>query len=641
MKKFKSIRSHFTFYMLILLAVFSSLLIAISYSSARNIRESFAIQYSNMYSRSVENRIANMITKNVNASLQMSQSPAILKWIKNYYNPVDKQTAFSTLNNFKNYLATETDIFIAIHSNLHYYFNNKYINTLNPAGAADKWYRDAIKSREKFILNIDYNTALKTTKLWINVPIRENGKVIVIIGTGEAITLFLKKVLETAERGTSLILADKNGLIKAHKNLAFVDKKNIYTLITGSNTKVVLQNIFHKLENQPEQLSSLYMEYGDSTHYTAVMYLKNIRWFLMYFVKIDEIVKISQFFPLILTGVFSIIILFLFILFLTNKIIIKPLAVLTRTTENITAGNFNIQMDITSEDELGKLTKTFNRMTSTIKDYTDNLEKKVRDRTQELHEKNALITESINYAKTIQSAFLPQDNTLKQHLKEYFVYYQPRDIVGGDFYWFKPTPEGGFLLAVADCTGHGVPGSLITMIAGSSLNMITDRMPEHDPAGILVELDKTIRNTLHQDKETAESNDGLEIGLCYYHPEKKSIIFSGSKISLFYFENGIHTIKGDRFKLGYKNKNTEIFDFTNHSVPVKQNTIFYLSTDGFFGQNGEENEFPFGRSAFCTLLEQIHEKPLQEQMNIMDSTLKKFMGNKEQRDDITVLGFKI
>lgn len=362
MKRFNSIQSHFTFYILLFLGLFSVTLILIGYISASVIRESFAIKYSRLYSRLKENQITGMITKNINASLQMSQSPAILNWMKNFNDNNAKKLAFETVENFKKFLSPGTDVFIAIHGNLHYYHNNKYINTLNLNKPDDSWYKDAISGGEKFILNIDYNDNLKTTKLWVNIPIKENGKIIGVLGTGDNISEFLQKVLETNERGTSVILTDKKGLIKAHKNANYVDKINVLKLNPDFSQQNILQKIYARATHSSHTPDAGYIHFDSSRYYISITYLESIKWYMLFLVKTNEIVQLSQFFPLILTSVLFILLFFILILFLSRRIIIKPLQILTGTMEKIAAGQLHIRLSENSNNELGKLTRAFNLM---------------------------------------------------------------------------------------------------------------------------------------------------------------------------------------------------------------------------------------------------------------------------------------
>ena len=170
------------------------------------------------------------------------------------------------------------------------------------------------------------------------------------------------------------------------------------------------------------------------------------------------------------------------------------------------------------------------------------MEKKVAERTKELQEKNIKIQDSIEYAKMIQETILPSDSEMSDALKDYFLISKPRDIVGGDFYWMK-TYKDHFLLVVGDCTGHGVPGALMTTSVISMLNHIVDELNNDNPAVILQELDRLVKQSFRGDSANENIEYGLDAGILYVSKEKK-ILFSGAAASAIISDkNGINEIK--------------------------------------------------------------------------------------------------
>jgi len=280
------------------------------------------------------------------------------------------------------------------------------------------------------------------------------------------------------------------------------------------------------------------------------------------------------------------------------------------------------------------------RMYQELDDLNKNLEQKVVERTQQLNDKNKQIMDSINYAQNIQFSILPKEELMRRYLSEHFIIWKPRDIVGGDFYWFEVFEEN-YLIAVGDCTGHGVPGSLMTMTTNSVLSRIVEGTCHDNPARILKELNLIMRATLSQDLKTTLTDDGLDIAVCYIMPKGKKMVFSGAKIPIYWcVEDEVNAIKGDRQSIGYKRSKKD-FEYTNHEIGIEKNSTFYLTTDGFIHQNGGEKDFSFGRKRFKDILSKNSRRPLEEQKKILEFELKKYQGNELQRDDITVLGFKI
>ncbi len=311
-------------------------------------------------------------------------------------------------------------------------------------------------------------------------------------------------------------------------------------------------------------------------------------------------------------------------------------------------GDLSLRAPVEPFTEIGQIATRYNQVMEYLEESTiheGQLEDIVNERTHELMAKNKQIMESITYASTIQLAILPETESINESCKEHFVIWKPRDSVGGDFYWFERVDDH-YLIAVVDCTGHGVPGAFMTMIANSALNRVVGEICNDDPARILKELNIIVRRTLNQNNEYSESSislrdDGMDIALCYVHPKRNELIFSGARISLYHCKNHeLMEIKGDKQSVGYKSSR-EDFDYTNHKIKYEKDEVFYLTSDGLLDQNGSDKRSPFGKKRFKGLILKNYDKPLEEQKNIINRTLSEYQAGEPQRDDITVIGFKV
>jgi serine phosphatase RsbU (regulator of sigma subunit) len=273
------------------------------------------------------------------------------------------------------------------------------------------------------------------------------------------------------------------------------------------------------------------------------------------------------------------------------------------------------------------------------------LSKKKAEKEREAAEAaNKKIMASIRYAKMIQSSLLPNPENIRSFLPESFFIWMPRDIVGGDFI-FTDFFEDGFIIAVIDCTGHGVPGAFMTMIASFGLRKIIRDEGFHDPAKILQRLSFLVKTTLQQDTDYALSDDGLDAAICLVKPADRTLTYSGSKLPLFYINNDIHDkqvhiIKGDAKSIGYKKSDLK-FSFTNHTVTVDRKISFYLFSDGFTDQLGEKNDRRFGTPRLRELLREICEAPFEEQRMRLLEAFNNYKGENERQDDVTALGFSL
>ena len=266
---------------------------------------------------------------------------------------------------------------------------------------------------------------------------------------------------------------------------------------------------------------------------------------------------------------------------------------------------------------------------------------KVEKQRNVLDEKNQEILDSMNYAKRLQNAILPASNHFDELFRDYFSYFAPKDVVSGDFYWLESNEHGTFI-AAADCTGHGVPGALVSVVCSNALTkaVVEDRLPT--PADVLDRTRTLILN--HFSKSGKGINDGMDIALIMLPAKEnhKKLIFSGAHNPFWLFRgDDIIEIKGDKQPVGYL---SEMKPFTNHEVELEKEDLVYIFSDGYADQFGgpevDRGGKKFKRKTFKNLVKEVREKPLTDQKIIIQSKLEAWQGSLEQTDDIVVLGFR-
>ncbi|MBN2521088.1 MAG: response regulator [Bacteroidales bacterium] len=271
----------------------------------------------------------------------------------------------------------------------------------------------------------------------------------------------------------------------------------------------------------------------------------------------------------------------------------------------------------------------------------------VRNLNTLLNEKNKNITRSIVYASSIQQSMLPPAEILKNNIPDSFILYKPKDIVSGDFYWFKQTRKLIYIVA-ADCTGHGIPGAFLSILALARLNEIfkeKQNVKFARPGEILNELRKRIIKSLHQNEQEVESNDGLDIAFCIIDLENYILQFSGANNPLLLIrknlDNNFELIekKGDRMPVGMHLRDKE--DFINHEIKIQDGDIFYIFSDGYLSQFDREGKKLFSSKRFQETLLKNQDKPMETQKQILEQTLAEWQGKYEQIDDILVIGMRI
>ena len=277
-------------------------------------------------------------------------------------------------------------------------------------------------------------------------------------------------------------------------------------------------------------------------------------------------------------------------------------------------------------------------------------EEKLKETLNEVEEKNREITDSINYAKRIQDAIMPSHDFIKTHLPNFHIYYQPKDIVAGDFYWAEKIGDS-FYIAAADCTGHGVPGALVSVVCSNALNRTVKEFKLTEPGQIL---DKTRELVLESfSKSGGDIKDGMDISLLSI--KGTEVKWAGANNPLWYVEGsvssslsvraesrtenkGLVEVKANKQPIG---KTDNPLPFTTHLLNVAKGDTLYLFTDGYADQFGGPKGKKFKYKQFEELLISSKELPLNEQFELIEKNLNEWKVGLEQVDDVCVIGIRL
>ncbi|MBA2611787.1 MAG: SpoIIE family protein phosphatase [Bacteroidetes bacterium] len=256
-----------------------------------------------------------------------------------------------------------------------------------------------------------------------------------------------------------------------------------------------------------------------------------------------------------------------------------------------------------------------------------------------IEEKNKDITDSINYSKHIQQAIIPSTIKVKSTLNESLIVFKPKDIVSGDFYFVEKIDDSIYV-AVIDCTGHGVPGALLSVFAYSNIkNIISSGTYRSNPAGILTELCKQFKSNLQS--HTIKINDGVDMSICILNTETKKIYYSGAKNNMLQVNDaGLKEYLADRWGVSGANEEKQTV-FTNYEIEAKEGEKYFLFTDGFADQFGGPKGKKFKLKQLEELLLRTHNMPFEQQSFTLSQTFVDWKGNLEQIDDVTIIGFGI
>jgi serine phosphatase RsbU (regulator of sigma subunit) len=256
----------------------------------------------------------------------------------------------------------------------------------------------------------------------------------------------------------------------------------------------------------------------------------------------------------------------------------------------------------------------------------------------ELQLRNKDLTDSLNYARRIQAALLPADHHIRRIFPDYFVYYRPKHIVSGDFYWFSER-DGKYFIAAADCTGHGVPGALMSMIGLELIQKIINDLKVDDTDQVLLTMNRELESAFFKEESgKAMIKDGIEMGICIIDSKTKLMEFSGAFLPVYIVrDDRLIEIKGDK-----KNviQSFAMVSFNRSTFTLQEGDLLYLFSDGYADQFGGPENRKFMYRRLRHLLLTISKYPLADQQRILDETIESWMEGHDQIDDMMILGVK-
>lgn len=267
------------------------------------------------------------------------------------------------------------------------------------------------------------------------------------------------------------------------------------------------------------------------------------------------------------------------------------------------------------------------------------LEERVKERTAQIEAQKGEITSSIEYAGRIQKAMLHVDDHFMESFSDYFIFFRPRDIVSGDFYWISEDDKSIFF-TVADCTGHGVPGAFMSTMGISTLNEIVANNHDLQANTVLNLLREKIIRALHQTGKEGEASDGMDVAFCILNKNRKMLQYSGAFNPLVIFQQGeMREFRADRMPIGIHYGDER--SFTNNVIRVNRGDTLYIFSDGFNSQFGGPDEVKYKSANLKKLLKEIYYRPMVEQRNILQNELDRWRGDNDQTDDVTIIGIRI
>ncbi len=580
--------------------------------------------------------LTTILKQNIRVSLNLSKNPAIIRWLTSENNQTRKKLAFETIKSYKS-LFYKSDLFIGVETSKNFYLNTQFKSKLSKNRADDSWYWDAAKSKN-YILNIDYNKVLKQTKLWINIPVRKNNKLLGIVGSGIDLSKIVKKTVVGKRKEEEVILFSASGMIKAHKKIHFIDSKTIFDLFKEDKKALTIIKTYIKNKERPKSKNFYFRKRGEN-FIVALSHIKSSHWFTITKNNVDTIFTSINI--LSATMIITIItIVFFSLYFLISKKIIAPIVILNNHLNKMLKENFGLKLEVKMKNEFSEVTDTINIMAKKIKDHTENLESKVNKRTKkleanikELRKKDAIIHSEIKFAAKVQKLMIPDSEQTWKDIK-ITSFIKEMLLVGGDIFDIIKDKDR-ITIYIADVAGHGAPAAMITMLAKVIFTQAIDYFSE--PAEILNYVNNKIYLNLNKkgDRDvhyltafviSIDKNMNFYYSTAGHHPP---LIYKKETNFLDQLE-----LKGGSMLGVFSNNAFQIESGFGH---LEKGDKILLYTDGLTEQRNKYNQHFEISNLWEICQNHLREETTKAGLEGILTDLKIFSKGCEQSDDITAI----
>lgn len=625
--------------------------------------DAFRDRYGAAFARNQAQLQAQRLVTVINRELSLAQRLADLESIRRFLaGGRDRAAAFADLDRFRQAFADHS-AFLIDNGSGNYYFDDGSASagplrasyTLVRDDPKDAWYFATIADPRPYAVNVNVDDKLKLTKVWFNVPVRDGGRVLGMAGTGLDLTRFLAQFVATVDTGVTNFIIDRGGVIQAHPDRKLIEyasltkanpERTVFRMVDRKDEREALRRVLDAEHGANATGATLTLHLAGVPRTLGVAYIPELDWFAIAAVDLDAASVLDETMAWRIALV-AVVLLLLFAAAVTlgvDRLVLRPLVGLTGSARRIAAGDYRQELRSSRHDELGELTRVFDGMAQRIRTHTEELEQRVAERTRDLAEARDRIAaahhqiqDSIRYASRIQAAMLPVRELEEVLGADHFVLWQPRDVVGGDCYVFR-AGDGEFIAGLIDCAGHGVPGAIMTMIAHAAFDLALHEHGMADPAALLARMDAAARALLPAAPGLQRLATNMDVGLCHVDLASGRIRFAGAHMALYRCDGTrCEEIPGGRRSLGER-RAAHYYNIALDAVP---GATYYLSTDGFLDQAGGDKGYGFGTRRFTALLAEASALPMEEQARMLRRRLAEHQGERPQRDDIAVLGFRI
>jgi phosphoserine phosphatase RsbU/P len=626
------------------------------------VRSHFGEAYARNFTQLNLQKIVAPVTRDLALSMRLAGSELSRQWLVDEGNEAHKRLFFREAEGYRADFSSKSYFLISALSR-NYYYNDetgvwsdapRYV--LEPDAAKDAWFFNTMAGRASYNINVNADEALGTTRVWLNAVVYDGERRIGLAGTGLDLGEFIRAFVDVEEVGVTPVILDEKGAIQAHPDASLIALGSaagiadtgggLNRLFSAEADRRAMAEAMQRAMQSPDSVQTLRAELDGREQLLAVAYAPELRWHIVTAVDLN----VAEVFEggWVRTVLIAVVVVLLLLLGLSawavDRMVLEPLRGLRRSATEIDRGRYDVSLPAASSDEIGDLSRAFGSMADQVRTHTEQLESQVRDRTAELERSNRemeaahrQIRASIDYASVIQRATLP-DRLISRELGDgHFILWRPRDVVGGDFYVFRSEADR-YLIGIVDCAGHGVPGALMTMLARAAIDLAIEQEGMESPAAILCHTDDAMRTMLADFDLPKGIATNMDAGIVCIDRAARRMRFSGAKIALYWSDGEAYgEMHGHRRAIGDRRRG----EYEDAELALAPNTTCYLATDGFLDQAGGERGFGFGSKRFAELLRATAKLPMSEQASALDRALEAYRGEVPQRDDITILSFRL
>lgn len=626
------------------------------------VRSHFGEAYARNFTQLNLQKIVAPVARDLALSNRFAGSELTRQWLTDEASTAHKDIFFREAEGYRADFSSRSYFLISALSG-NYYYNAedepwsdvpRYV--LDRDASKDAWFFNTMAGEASHNINVNPDEALGTTRVWLNVVVTDGERRIGLAGTGLDLGEFIRAFVAVDEPGVTPIILDDAGAIQAHPDASLIafgsaagvtdEADGLRRLFSREQDRAAMRDAMTRAAAAPDSVQTLHAEVDGREQLLAVAHAPQLGWHIVTAVDLNvaEVLE-GGWVQTVLIGIAVVMLLLLGLsAWAVDRMVLEPLRGLRRSATEIARGRYDVSLPAESSDEIGDLSRAFGSMADQVRTHTEQLESQVRDRTAQLERSNRemedahrQIRASIDYASVIQRATLPDRQILRELGDGHFILWRPRDVVGGDFYVFRSDGDR-WLIGVVDCAGHGVPGALMTMLARTAIDLAIEHEGMDSPAAILRHTDDAMRTMLSDFDLPKGIATNMDAGIVCIDRAARRMRFSGARISL-YWSDGDESgeVRGHRRAIGDRKRG----DYEDTELALMPNTSCYLATDGFLDQAGGERGFGFGNTRFADLLRSIAALPMAEQAEALDGALESYRGEFAQRDDITILSFRL